>query len=133
MQKLLYYAQAWNLVFNKAPLFKDKIEAWIHGPAIPEMYRLFKNFDFNNPPAEVLKENLNVFDAKEKKVLKSVWETYGKFDGDYLEILTHNELPWQEARKGLSSLDPSKNIISEERMVEYYEQKLAESDKDNKK
>jgi len=34
LQKLLYYSQAWYLVFNKKPLFKDKIEAWVHGPAI---------------------------------------------------------------------------------------------------
>lgn len=34
LQKLLYYAQAWYLVYNKKPLFNDDIEAWIHGPAV---------------------------------------------------------------------------------------------------
>ena len=42
LQKLLYYAQAWNLVFNKNPLFQNKIEAWIHGPAVPEVYQFLK-------------------------------------------------------------------------------------------
>ena len=30
LQKLLYFAQAWYLVFYKRPLFDNEIQAWVH-------------------------------------------------------------------------------------------------------
>ncbi len=132
IQKLLYYSQAWNLVFNKKKLFENKIEAWVHGPTVPEVYQFFKGFDFANPPDDILKEDFSAIFPEEKKVIDSVWELYGKYDGNYLEILTHNELPWQEARKGLSPADNSQNEISEERMKEYYEQRLQTAESINR-
>jgi uncharacterized phage-associated protein len=125
LQKLLYYAQAWNLVFNKNPLFQNKIEAWIHGPAVPEVYQFFKNFDFTDPSIKFEENDFNVFSAEEKKILNNIWEVYGKYDGPYLETLTHSELPWQEARSGVASLTPSQNVISTDRMQQYYGERLA--------
>lgn len=35
LQKLVYYSQAWSLVLNdNKKLFKEPIEAWVHGPAV---------------------------------------------------------------------------------------------------
>ncbi|WP_375339284.1 Panacea domain-containing protein [Planktothricoides raciborskii] len=34
LQKLLYYAQAWALVWDKKPLFPERIEAWVNGPVL---------------------------------------------------------------------------------------------------
>src|SRR5262245_19575381 len=48
MQKLLYYAQAWHLVFFNKPLFKEEIEAWDLGPVVSEAYQEFKSFG-NDP------------------------------------------------------------------------------------
>ena len=28
LQKLVYYSQAWSLVWDDKPLFRDRIEAW---------------------------------------------------------------------------------------------------------
>lgn len=125
LQKLLYYAQAWNLVFNKNPLFQNNIEAWIHGPAIPEVYQFFKNFDFTDQSIKFEEGDFNTFTADEKKVLNDIWAVYGKYDGPYLETLTHSELPWQEARSGVESSTPSQNVISTERMQQYYGERLA--------
>ena len=47
LQKLLYYAQVWSLVLNKEKLFSERIEAWVHGPAIPIVYKKFRSFEFN--------------------------------------------------------------------------------------
>jgi uncharacterized phage-associated protein len=124
LQKLVYYAQAWNLVFNKKPLFGDDIQAWIHGPAIPNVWFQFKDFDFTVDHPEVLKEDFSGITKEELEVLDRVWNVYGKYDGNYLEMLTHNELPWQEARKSIPNIEPSQNIISIELMKSYYEQRL---------
>ena len=42
LHKLVYYSQAWSLVWDEEPLFYDKIEAWANGPVIPKLYHEHK-------------------------------------------------------------------------------------------
>ncbi len=35
LQKLVYYCQAWSLVWDEAPLFQEQIQAWANGPVVP--------------------------------------------------------------------------------------------------
>lgn len=42
LHKLLYYAQAWHLVWEDEPLFDEPIEAWGSGPVVPALYPLHK-------------------------------------------------------------------------------------------
>lgn len=127
LQKLLYYSQAWNLVFNKEKLFPNQIEAWIHGPVVPEVWQEFKDFDFSvMSHPEISEKEFDCLTENEKGILNDVWSIYGRFNGEHLEALTHNELPWQEARKDISESEPSKNIISIEAIQQYYSAKLKE-------
>lgn len=34
LQKLCYYAQAWSLVWDDAPLFEEDFQAWANGPVL---------------------------------------------------------------------------------------------------
>ena len=124
LQKLVYYAQAWSLVLNKKKLFSDKIEAWIHGPAVRSLYIKYKDFGFNPIKKDIDQETLEVFSGEDKKLLNSVWKVYGKLDPSYLEMLTHSEKPWQEAREGLEGHESSTNEISLDSMKGYYIEKL---------
>lgn len=124
LQKLLYYAQAWSMVVREKPLFKEEIEAWIHGPAIPCIYEEYKQFGFLDICKKVETATLSSLQSDEKMILDAVWEIYGKYDGDYLETLTHSELPWQEARKNILPFQPSNSVISLETMKSYYGEKL---------
>ena len=126
LQKLLYYAQAWNLVFNDKKMFDEPIEAWVHGPAVPIVYDTFKSFGFGEIAISVDEKEFELLADEEKTVLDDVWKAYGKFDGDYLELLTHNELPWQEARGGIDMNESSTNEISTVAMKEYYGRRLKE-------
>ena len=38
LQKLVYYCQAWSLVWEARTIYDDRIEAWAHGPVIPRLY-----------------------------------------------------------------------------------------------
>ena len=38
LHKLLYYCQAWSLVWDEAPLFSDRIEAWANGPVVKDVF-----------------------------------------------------------------------------------------------
>ena len=38
LQKLVYYSQAWSLVWDEKPLFVEDIEAWANGPVVRELF-----------------------------------------------------------------------------------------------
>jgi uncharacterized phage-associated protein len=126
LQKLLYYAQVWSLVLNDEKLFSERIEAWVHGPAIPSIYGRFKCFEFNPIVLDTSKISFS-FSKKQTELLDSVWSVYGKYPAEYLEALSHSELPWQEARKEISSSEASKNIISLVTAKKFYAGKLKSS------
>ncbi|TRZ78475.1 DUF4065 domain-containing protein [bacterium] len=124
LQKLLYYSQAWNLVFRKKDLFLEDFEAWVHGPAIPKVYREFKRFGSATIDMKTQESDFRALTDNDKKILDEVWKVYGKYDATYLEILSHNEEPWQNARSGCVAYDASDAIISKEEMKEYYGRKV---------
>jgi len=126
LQKLVYYAQAWSLVLNNKRLFPDKIEAWIHGPAIRELYFKFNKFGFKPIEINLNKDVENKLAKEDKELIEEVWRVYGKCDAEYLEFLTHSELPWQKAREGLDLAEPSSNEIDLDLMKEYYTKRLEE-------
>ncbi|MDD2548437.1 MAG: DUF4065 domain-containing protein [Candidatus Pacebacteria bacterium] len=123
LQKLLYYSQAWNLVFNNKPLFDEEIEAWVHGPVVRSIYFKFKDNGFN-PIKDFDVEKVKEIDEDTISLLDEIWRVYGKFDAEYLEMLTHNEKPWQEARDGFSPYVHSEKKISLKSMKKYYSELL---------
>lgn len=123
LQKLLYYAQGFNLVSSDTKLFEEDIQAWKHGPVIPEVYQRFASHAFN----ELAKNSINIESIKliEEKsydsIIKEVWSYYGSYNGKQLERLTHMEDPWLEARKNLPSYVSSKEVITPESIKKYFE------------
>lgn len=128
LQKLVYYAQAWSLVLNNKKLFNEPIEAWVHGPAVRSLYVQYKNYGFNSITEQVDEGSIKISD-EDKKLLDEVWKVYGKLDAGYLEMLTHSEKPWQDARDGLQSSENSDNEITPKAMKSFYSAKLQETQK----
>ena len=124
LQKLLYYAQAWSLVLNNKKLFNEKIEAWVHGPAVRDVYVEYKKFGFGPITQNVPNSNVVKMPEDTKKFLDQVWSVYGQRDAAYLEYLSHSEMPWQKAREGLEPHIGSENEISLRDMKEFYSYKL---------
>src|SRR5208337_5606073 len=74
LQKLVYYSQAWSLVWDEKPLFSARIEAWANGPVIRELYREHRGqFKVSNWP----KGNPAALRAQEKDTVDSVLKFYG--------------------------------------------------------
>lgn len=119
LQKLLYYAQAWHLALKDKPLFDERIEAWIHGPAVPPVYGAFKGWAWrpieDDPSVDAIDLPSDVIDH-----LKEVMDVYGGMSAFDLERLTHSEPPWLNARGGIPADEPCTNIISHEDMKNYY-------------
>ena len=124
LQKLLYYAQAWSLVLRDKKLFKEKIEAWVHGPAVRGVYLEYKKFGFGAITLSVSDDDIKKISDDTRKFLDQVWSVYGKRDAAYLEYLSHSETPWQKAREGLEPHIGSENEISLKDMKEFYGAKL---------
>ncbi|MHB8301773.1 MAG: Panacea domain-containing protein [Acidobacteriaceae bacterium] len=117
MQKLLYYAQAWHLALYDAPLFDDKIEAWVHGPVVRGVFREYKPSGWN--PLSV-HGPIPIFSDEVNSHLKEVVRVYGKFDAVDLERMTHREDPWRDARGDLAPDEPSNRVITPEAMKKFY-------------
>ena len=118
LQKLVYYCQAWSLVWNEEPLFPEAIEAWADGPVCPDLYHEHKgnlHLDLNNTNWDC--ENL---DREQKELMDDVLAFYGERSGRYLSNLTHLERPWIEARAGLRPGEKGDVVIDYDTMVDYY-------------
>jgi uncharacterized phage-associated protein len=127
LQKLLYYAQAWSLVMRDKKLFNEGIEAWVHGPAVRDIYFEYKDFGFNPIKKKINEKSITSISAEVKEFLDEVWSVYGKYDAAYLELLTHSEKPWQDAREGLEPFMGSSNEITPASMKAFYSAKLEKS------
>ena len=124
LQKLCYYAQAWHLALHGSELFAERFEAWVHGPVSPVLYSIYVDYGWEKIPSEASQP---ILDEASEGILQAVWNTYGSFDGDQLEALTHSEVPWQKARGNLQPCDTCTRKIEHQDMRDYYLQKFKES------
>lgn len=118
LQKLVYYAQAWSLVWDEAPLFGDQIEAWANGPVARKLYDRHRG-RFNVQPG-TFSGDANNLTASQKETVDQVVKFYGEKSGQWLSDLTHSEPPWKSARKGLKPGERSSVEIQHSAMAEYY-------------
>lgn len=98
LQKLVYYAQAWSLASRGVPLFDEDIQAWAHGPVAPSVFRAFRDRGMEPIPAPARVPQL---DPEATELLREVLEVYGEHSAKKLEMLTHSEKPWRDARGDL--------------------------------
>lgn len=122
LQKLCYYAYAWYLTLHNERLFRGPFEAWIHGPVHSDLYQLYKGYGWSSIPLESTKPSIITEDVYE--FLGFVYESYGEFSGDQLEAITHDEIPWIEARGALREYEPSNAPLSDSTITNFYSQKL---------
>lgn len=119
LQKLLYYCQAWYLVWNERPLFRENIEAWANGPVIRELYNFHKGL-FTITESMMNLGNPNRLSKEQMEDIDSVLKAYAPRSSQWLIEQTHLERPWQEARKGLSPNERGHVVITHAAMAEYY-------------
>jgi uncharacterized phage-associated protein len=118
LQKLVYYSQAWSLVWDDRPLFENEIQAWANGPVIVDLYGahrgrfLVSEEDIPGNPAKL--------DAPARGTVNSVIKFYGSKAAHWLSALTHREQPWVSARTGLKPGERGSVTITQASMAEYY-------------
>lgn len=122
LQKLVYYSQAWSLVWDEKPLFEERIEAWANGPVAPELYKIHRGrFTVSEWPAG----NPAALNADQRATVDAVCEAYGAKPAQWLSDLTHLEAPWRDARNGMAPDERGNTEITHAAMAEYYGDELA--------
>jgi len=121
LQKLLYYVQGWSLALYDKPAFVERIEAWVHGPVVPEIFYAYRHFRWN--PIELGSETVAIPDSEVSHV-KEVLKVYGSLTATDLESLSHGETPWIVARDGYGPNEPANAVISHESMKTYFKSRL---------
>lgn len=119
LQKLLYYAQAWSLVLRGKELFSEDFQAWVHGPVLPSQYYRFKRHEWR-PITDELRGAARTGNSSVDRLLASVIDVFGVDTAGALELMTHGERPWIDARRGLSPTAASSSVISKTSMRDYY-------------
>ncbi|MDX8066857.1 DUF4065 domain-containing protein [Pseudomonas aeruginosa] len=99
LQKLVYYAQGFHLAVYDEPLFTDSIEAWTHGPVVPNVYHHYKQFGSGSIPAPI-DFNLEAFSPEQVELLNEVQQIYGQYSAWRLREMTHEEAPLAEQLSG---------------------------------
>jgi uncharacterized phage-associated protein len=118
LQKLVYYSQAWSLVWDQRPIFAETIEAWANGPVCPDLYQAHRGlFLVKAIPGG----KADALDATARETVDAVIQFYGDMHPQELSDLTHSERPWLDARAGRPPGAWCKCEITHAAMAEYYE------------
>lgn len=97
LQKLLYYVQGWSLVARESQFFPEGIEAWRHGPVVPDVYHGLPKDLGCDPIIQDYFQNAPDLSAEEQRFVSSVWEAYKGYSATALRQKTHQESPWKDA------------------------------------
>ena len=118
LQRLIYYSQAWSLVWDERPLFDGRIEAWANGPICPALYFAHRG-KFEVAPGDI-GGDAAALSAEQDKTARAVADYYGEKSSQWLNRLTHEEPPWRRARKSLKAGERGMAEITHAEMAEYY-------------
>lgn len=125
LHKLIYYAQAWSLVWDDEKLFPERIEAWAYGPVVPDLYRIHKGF---YELSKWSRGDSSRLTADQKETIEQVVTFYGHKSATWLSDLSHREAPWREARAA-ANLGPGERgnaEITPASLADYYERIYSE-------
>ena len=105
--KLVYFSYGFYLAINNKKLFREKIQAWKHGPVVPSIYHNLVKFG-----SEPVKRKL-VFHSRSKdefrtpevdtddkeliNLLDTIYRKYGKLpESSFKDMTHHSKSPWEK-------------------------------------
>ena len=119
LQKLCYYAQAWELAWTEKPLFPEDFQAWRNGPVCRELFDAHKN-KFSIQASDLPYGNSALLTEEKKSDIDIVLQDYGHMQPYELREQTHSEDPWIDARGGIPDQANCETIIPQSAMAYYY-------------
>lgn len=110
LQKLCYLAQGFYLAIYGKKLFDEEIEAWTHGPVVPELYHVYKEYK-NQAIPKPKKLDFSIYDEETIEFLNEIYSVFGQYSAWVLRNITHAGKPWKDAYNengGVISIDSMK-------------------------
>lgn len=99
LQKLVYFAHAWQLALTGKPLIDEPICAWRYGPVVQSVYNTFRGYGSGHIPTPAVAYEHNqgvpfpviptVNDKEGAQLIDAVINTYGNQSAIFLSNLTH--------------------------------------------
>ena len=125
LQKLVYYSQAWSLVWDEKSLFEDNIEAWANGPVVRDLFNYHRGmYEISSMPIG----NPRLLNQEQQDTVDAVLEYYGDKSAQWLIDLTHMEEPWIQTRRGLPIQERGNRVIPLDMIADYYSSLPVEED-----
>ena len=117
LQKLVYYSQAWSLLWDDDVLFAEEIEAWANGPVVRELYEAHRHM---YQISHMKKGDIKNLTPDQRETVEAVLELYGDKSPQWLSELVQMETPWKNARRGVAPNERGNVIIPKADLAEYY-------------
>ena len=121
--KIIYIAHGWFMAVHgkDMPLIRDDVQAWKHGPVIPNVFHAFKEFGWSKIDETLFGvRDGSDFHLEEKKLINTVAEKYGQLSGQDLSDMTHVKgTPWYDIYDGTLY-----RVIPNEKIYDYYREKM---------
>ena len=118
--KRLHPKQKGTMARELEKMFSEQIEAWQHGPVVPEIYREYSNRGSSDIPPPKEFDSL-IFSKADISLINDVYDHYAQFSAWKLRNMTHEESPWVNAYKN----DTCKTITIEA-LREFFSQEIEE-------
>jgi len=106
LHKLLYFSQREAIAITGSQLFDSYFEGWKYGPVCSEVRCNYTPDGINAKSGE-----LSFVSAY---IVKNIIEEYGSIESWKLSEITHKEISWLKARKGLAADEPGNRPIQPE-------------------
>lgn len=92
LQKMLYFVQGLSLAIKGKPVFKEALQAWLHGPVVKSVYSKYKvcGHDTIEDVEPV------IVDEETSALLEFVYQRYGKYSASELRKITHAQSPYKK-------------------------------------
>ena len=104
LHKLLYLVQRESLAITNEPMFRENFEGWKYGPVCREVRNAYtEDGMFANDIRDISDEG--------HYMVKNVILRYGAYESWKLSELSHKELSWRNARKGIPAGQNGSNIL----------------------
>lgn len=111
LQKILYFIQGKFLSDLKKPAFLEDIEAWKHGPVVPEVYYEFNKYIANKITCKFNDVNEKNFNKRDLEKINEVIEDKCEYDAWDLVKITHMQSPWKDNyQQNENAIIPVKDI-----------------------
>ncbi len=94
--KLVYVAHGYYLALTGSPLIKEKVEAWMYGPVIADLYHKIKQHGYQEIDKKIDEPGAQIEPSDESLLRERIWEKYKWYAGTELSMLTHERnTPWE--------------------------------------